>query len=118
MPVLRAIAAIFLMQLVGEALVRLLGVPLPGSLLGLLLMFGCLVYMGRLPQGLRDTAGHILQHLMLLFIPAVAAVMLHFDRIRLEWLAFLLASIGATVVTILVTAFTFRWMLQRFGAKP
>lgn len=118
MPVLCAVAALFVMQMLGEALVRLFGVPLPGPLIGLLLLFGALVWHGRLPTGLRQTSSHTLQHLMLLFIPAVAGIMVHFDRIANEWLPFLLACVLGAAITIVVTAFTFRWMLRRVKAEP
>lgn len=116
MPVLFSLAALLLMQLLGDAIVRLLGLPLPGALVGLLLLFGALLYRGHMPKALRDTCSHILQHLMLLFIPAVAGIMLHFDRIAQEWLPFLVACIGGTIVTIVVTSVVFHWMLRRSGA--
>ena len=54
---------------------------------------------------------------MLLFIPIVAGVMLHFERIASEWLPFLASGIGGAVLTLLVTAAVFRWLLQRSGQK-
>lgn len=117
MPVLFAIATLLFMQFLGEVLVRISGLPVPGSLLGLLLLFGALCLRGGVPKGLRDTSSHLLQHLMLLFIPVVAGIMLHFERIAHEWLPFLAASLGGTAVTIVVTALTFRWMLLRTERK-
>lgn len=114
MPVLKAIALLLVIQLAGEALVRLTGLPFPGPLVGLLLLFAILVYRGATPKGLRDTTGHLLQHLLLLFIPAVAGIMMYFDRIAREWLPFLAACIGGAALTILVTAVVFRWALHRF----
>ena len=40
MPMLYAIAALFTFQLLGEALVKILGLPLPGALMGMLLLLG------------------------------------------------------------------------------
>lgn len=113
MPVLFAITTLLFMQFLGEAFVRLTGLPVPGALVGLLLLFAVLCLNRGAPKSLRDTTSHILQHLMLLFVPVVAGIMLHFDRIASEWIPFLAASLGGTVITILVTAATFRWMLQR-----
>lgn len=113
MPVLYAIAVLFVMQLLGEVLVRLFGLPLPGPLVGLVLLFGLLMVRGGVPKGLHDTTHHLLAHLMLLFIPLIAGVMLHFDRIAQEWLPFLLACIAGAAITVVVTALTFRWMLRR-----
>ena len=55
---------------------------------------------------------------MLLFIPAVTGVMIHFERIGREWVAFLLAGIGGTAITLVVTAFTLRLLLARTKASP
>ncbi len=117
MPVLTAVTVLILMQLLGEALVGVTRLPLPGSLVGLLLLLAWFVCRGRVPRGLRDTAGHVLPHLMLLFIAPVAALVMHLDRIAAEWLAFLAACLGSAVLATVVTAFTFRWMLARQAGK-
>lgn len=109
---LHAIAALFIFQLLGEVLAQWLGLPFPGPLIGMLLLLAALVAYGRVPDALRDTAGGLLQHLMLLFIPAVTGVMLHFGRVAQEWLPFVVAGVGGAAITLLVTAFTLRWMLR------
>jgi putative effector of murein hydrolase LrgA (UPF0299 family) len=101
------------MQMLGEILVRLLGLPLPGPLVGLMLLLAALVVRGKTPKGLHDTTNHLLQHLMLLFIPPIAGVMQHFGRLSQEWLPFLVACIAGAAITIVVTALTFHWVLRR-----
>lgn len=112
---LPAIAALFIFQLFGELLVQWLALPVPGPLIGMLLLFGALIIRGRIPQGLSQTSNLLLNHLMLLFIPAVAAVMMHFSRVGQEWLPFLAACIGGAAVTLAVSALTLRWMLRLIG---
>ena len=114
---LYAFLALLVLQWVGEVLVQALGLPLPGALVGALLLLVGLLLLGRLPKALEQTSGALLQNLMLLFIPIVAGVMLHFERIASEWLPFLASGIGGAVLTLLVTAAVFRWMLQRSGQK-
>ena len=109
---LYALTALFILQLLGELLVQLLGLPLPGALAGMLLLLAALLAYGRVPQALESTAGSLLQNMMLLFIPAIAGVMLHFDRIAREWLPFLVAGIVGAVITLVVTAWTLRWLLR------
>ena len=110
---LYALAALFAFQLLGEAVVRFFQLPFPGALLGaLLLLLGLLVY-GKLPQALEQTAQTLLQNMMLLFIPTIAGVMLHFDRIAREWQPFLVAGVAGAALTFVVTALTFKWMLAR-----
>lgn len=110
---LHALVALFVFQLAGEVLVQALGLPLPGPLVGMLLLVAALVMRGRVPDALRDTAGHFLRHMMLLFIPAVSGVMMHFGRVGQEWLPFLVAGLLGAAITIAVTALTLRWMLRR-----
>lgn len=117
MAVLYAFLALLVLQWVGEVLVQALGLPLPGALVGALLLLVGLLLLGRLPKALEQTSGALLQNLMLLFIPIVAGVMLHFERIASEWLPFLASGIAGAVLTLLVTAAVFRWLLQRSGQK-
>ncbi len=110
-------AALLVFQLLGEGLAQALHLPLPGPLLGMLLLFGALVVRGRVPQAVRDSAHQLMQHMMLLFIPAVAGVMMHFHRIGSQWLPFVAAGIAGAAITMLVTALTLRFMLRRTGRE-
>jgi putative effector of murein hydrolase LrgA (UPF0299 family) len=109
---LYALTALFAFQLLGELLVQWLHLPLPGALAGMLLLLAALLAYGRVPEALERTAGGLLQNMMLLFIPAIAGVMLHFDRIAREWQPFLVACIAGAAITLVVTAWTLRWLLQ------
>lgn len=111
----QAFAFLLVFQLVGEVAVQVLGLPVPGPIVGMLLLLVALVVRGGLPDSLRDTANALLRHLMLLFIPAVTGVMMYFDRFAREWLPFLAASILGAALTLGVTALTLRWMLRVTG---
>lgn len=110
---LYALAALFTFQLIGEAMVRFFQLPFPGALLGGLLLLLGLLLRGKLPTALEQTAHMLLQNMMLLFIPTIAGVMLHFDRIAKEWQPFLVAGVAGAAITFLATALTFKWMLAR-----
>jgi putative effector of murein hydrolase LrgA (UPF0299 family) len=110
---LAALAALLVFQLIGEVLVQWLGLPVPGPLIGMLLLFAVLVLRRNVPDTLRDTATNILQHLMLLFIPAVTGVILYFEQIGKEWVPFVIAGIAGTAISIVVTALTLRLLLAR-----
>ena len=112
-----AIATLFVFQLIGEIAVQALGLPLPGPLAGMLLLFAALLLYGRVPDALSRTAGTLLQHMMLLFIPAVTGVMMHFGRVASQWLPFLAACIAGAAVTLAVSALTLRWMLRLQARK-
>ncbi|MBS7349979.1 MAG: CidA/LrgA family protein [Comamonas sp.] len=108
---LYALLGLLALQWLGEWLVLALHLPLPGALVGALLLLAGLLWLGRLPKTLEQVANALLQNMMLLFIPIIAGVMLHFERIAREWLPFLASAIVGTVVTMLATAWVLRWLL-------
>ena len=117
MPVIIAFATLFVFQLLGEVVVRGLSLPLPGPLAGMLLLFFALVLHKKIPPALDQTAGLLIQHLMLLFIPAVAGVMLYFNRLQEEWIPFVVTGIFATLATILATAYSLSYLIKRRQKK-
>lgn len=108
-----ALTTFLLFQLAGEAIVLLLGLPLPGPVIGMALLFSGLVLRGEAPEPLRRTAGNLLQHLSLLFVPAGVGVMLHLGRLGDEWLAIAAALVLSTAITIAATALVLRALLRR-----
>ena len=105
---LGAFTLLLVYQLIGELLVYLTGLPVPGPVVGMLLLFVTLVARGAAPQWLRDTCQGLLAHLSLLFVPAGVGVLLHFQRLGAEWLPIAVALVASTVITIAVTALVMR----------
>lgn len=103
-------------QLAGEVLVRALGLPIPGPVAGMVMLFATLVARRGGPESLHSTAQALLSHLSLLFVPAGVGVMVYFGPVAGDWLPIVAALIGSTVLTLAATALTMRWMLER-GAR-
>ena len=103
-----AVALLLVYQLAGELLVLLLHLPVPGPVIGMLLLFATLVARGGAPRLVRETAQGLLRHLSLLFVPAGVGVMVHTERIAAEWLPILVALVLSTAATIAVTALVMR----------
>lgn len=114
---LQAITFLLLCQLVGEALVRLADLAVPGPVVGMLLLFAGLWYRGSAPPALSDTAGGVLKNLSLLFVPAAVGIIQHAGRIRAEWLAIAVALIASTLLTMAVAALAFRLTARLVGLE-
>ena len=108
-----AITLLLVFQLAGEVIARSLGLPIPGPVIGMALLFLGLAMRGGPPTDLRNTAQGLLQHLSLLFVPAGTGVMLHFQRMSDEWLPLLASLLVSTAVTIGVTAVVLRALIRR-----
>lgn len=104
---------LLLFQLAGEVTVRWLRLPVPGPVVGMLALFLALVIRGSVPHHVRATGSTLLQHLMLLVVPATTAVMIHFERVGAAWLPLMLGAFGGAAVTMAVTALTLRLLLPR-----
>ena len=108
MTLLHSLALLLTCQLAGEVLVRLAGLPVPGPVAGMLLLLAGLMVRRDLASSLRPVTSTLLQHLALLFVPAGVGVVSHLDRMRAEWLAIGSALVLSTLLTLVVTAATFR----------
>lgn len=109
---LGALTVLLVYQLIGEVIVQFAGLPIPGPVIGLLLLFLSLWVRGGLAVPLRDTANGILQHLSLLFVPAGVGVMVHFARISGEWLPIIAAVLASTALAIIVSALVMRALMR------
>jgi holin-like protein len=104
-------------QLAGEFLVLATGLPLPGPVVGMVLLFVGLFVRGGVPAGLQTVAGELLRHLSLLFVPAGVGVMLHLTLIAEEWAAISVALVASTVITVGVTAGTMVVLSRLTGSR-
>jgi holin-like protein len=109
---LPALTALLLCQLIGEAAVRLIDLPVPGPVLGLVLLLATLALRRGVPGSLESTASGLLKHFSLLFVPAGVGVLQHLGRIEAEWLAIAAALLVSSVATIVVTAVVMRGMIR------
>lgn len=106
---IEAFAALLAFQLAGELAVRAVHLPVPGPVLGLVLLFVYLRLRGSVPEGLRQGAVALHGHMSLLFVPAGVGVMLYLPQLAREWLVILVAVLASTLVGLGVTA----WVLGR-----
>jgi holin-like protein len=112
-----SLSLILLCQLTGEVFVRGLGLPMPGPVVGLLLLLVLLLARdhfkvlarGPLQQdGVENASRSLLAHLSLLFVPAGVGVVQKLDLIAEHGIAIIVILAVSVVVTLLVTVATFR----------
>jgi len=106
---------VFTCQLAGEAAVRALGVPVPGPVAGMVLLFIFLCIRGEVPEKLATVADTLLRHLSLLFVPAGVGVMAHVGLLGENLVPVSLALVLSTLVAIAVTALAMRWLNRGAG---
>ncbi|MBN8505760.1 MAG: CidA/LrgA family protein [Burkholderiales bacterium] len=108
---LEALALLLAFQLLGEALTHLGGLPLPGPVVGMALLFIAWPSLARWQRRLEDLATQLLSHFGLLFVPAGVGVMVHAHLLAQWWGPLLLAVLAGTVGTLVVGA----WLMHRLS---
>ena len=104
-------------QLAGEVLSLFLQLPIPGPVLGMLLLFTGLLVKRGVPAPLARVTEGLLEHLSLLFVPAGVGVMLHVSLLSDQWVILSVALGVSTTLTIVVTALVMRWLANHKGGE-
>lgn len=100
----------------GRWLIAVLGWPVPGSVLGMLLLLISLVVFKKPPTPIKQSSEFLLRHLSLLFVPAGVGILLLFKLIANEWLAMLVAMLFSTLISLAVTAWILQGLLRLYSA--
>lgn len=111
------LTVILVCQLAGELIVVGLGLPMPGPVIGMILLFAGLVIRGGIPEGLTRVGDAFLSNLSLLFIPAGVGVVLHVGLIAREAQALGAALLGSTLIAIAVTGLLMHLLTRRQRAR-
>lgn len=118
---LPAILTLLLFQALGELLVRLLGAPVPGPVAGMGLLLAWLLLWRGSSRSLQRVSRTLIHHLGLFFVPAGVGVIALGPRLGGAWKPLLAVLVLGTLVTMAVTAWTFRlvseWQARRGGQR-
>ena len=112
---LQALTLILICQLAGELVVRVAGLPVPGPVLGMLLLLGWLFLRDGISPEMERTTTALLDHLSLLFVPAGVGVIVYWEAILQDWWALTVALVVSTLVGLAATALTMRGVQRLMG---
>ena len=98
-----AIFLLILLQLIGESIVQVSGLPIPGAIIGLILLYAILVWRGEIHDEMSRTSGFLLQNLGVLFVPAGVGVIAYLPMIAAQWWIILLVLLVSVCATVAVT---------------
>lgn len=103
-------ATLLIFQTLGEGLAYALALPIPGPVIGMVLLFCYLLVRRGAAEKLAPTTLEFLRHLSLLFVPAGVGIMVHAQRVAAEWLPIAAALVVSTAVSLVVTAYVLKWL--------
>ena len=92
-----------LFQLIGESVVQVSGLPVPGAVIGLVLLYAMLAWRGEVAEEMSRASGFLLQNLGVLFVPAGVGVVAYLPLIAAQWFNILFVLIVSVCSTIAIT---------------
>nr|WP_163503216.1 CidA/LrgA family protein [Halomonas socia] len=113
MPLIVGMSLLLGCQFIGELLARGLAVPVPGPVLGMLVLLLALMIHGRVPSALRHSGEGLLRYLTLLFVPAGVGMMVHAQLIMADLWVIGVTLVVSTALTLAVTAKVMSWLNRR-----
>lgn len=112
MNILRGLGIIFACLWVGEALVGAFGVPLPGSIVGLLTLAGLLHTKVIKPEWVAEVSQTLIKYMSFFFIPPGVALGAYWGVVRAELCPIVVSTVLSTLLVLLATAVTYHYLVN------
>lgn len=100
-------------QLVGEALSHYLTLPIPGPVIGMIILLIALLIRKGPSKELDETATTFVKYIGFLFVPAGAGIAVYLGLIADQWLMLVLATFVSTGLSLILTALVFRLFARK-----
>lgn len=110
------IGVLFLFFIIGSGIQKLFKLIIPGSVIGLVLLFLCL-FLNILPESwVKEGAGLMTRHLILFFIPATVGIMNYFDLFIGSGFMLVVITIVSSLVVLVTAGFVSEKLARRKGS--
>lgn len=122
MPLLVGMSVLLGCQLVGQIIARITHLPVPGPVIGMILLLVGLMVLGRVPEGLRYATTGLTRHLAFLFVPVGVGVMANWPLIEANFVpiivVLLLSTAGLQMFMVFFMRKTLGSRLQNHDEDP
>lgn len=111
---LKGIAIIVAIYLIGEVISRAIGGVMPGSVLGMLLLFGLLEMGVVKEESIKDICNFVLSNMMLLFVPLTVGLMVSFKIIGNNWVGAICSIVISTIIVMVLVGLIQQYLGKRW----
>ena len=113
MKMVKGVFLILLFYFIGQIVSHLIDGFVPGSIIGMLLMFACLHFRFLEPEKVKDISLVITKNMSIFFIPAGAGILGSYDLLGQFWSSILIVCSVSTILVIVVVALIQQYMENR-----
>ena len=120
MKIIRIIAQILILWIfyfVGQVIVNWTGIFIPSSIIGLLLLWICLMTDIIKVEYIKDGASFMILYLTLFYIPATVGLIEYPELLRLEEILLIVAIFISSAVTLVITGKASQYIENKEGKK-
>lgn len=110
---IRGLIILLSFQGAGEIVSRLLSLPIPGPVIGLVLLLTFLIRRGRVDAPIDTVAAALVRNLGVLFVPAAVGVVMFLPQLKANFWAISMALTVSVIATIAVSAAILRFWPSR-----
>lgn len=111
MKILKQLAVILLLCFIGEAIAAILPVSFPGSVISMILLFGCFMLRIIKLEDVSDVTGFLLREMAMFFIPSGVGIITVFEIAKdSAWVIFIICVVS-TILTFVSTAYTVKFVM-------
>ncbi|MDR0847289.1 MAG: CidA/LrgA family protein [Lactobacillales bacterium] len=114
MKIYKEVLIILVFSFLGEIISKLSGLPVPGSVIGMVLLFAALMTKVVKVRQVENVGKFLLENLTILFVPAGIGLMLHFDVILRHWALIIIIIAVTTILAQGVIALTVQKIKRKF----
>ncbi|MBV8613935.1 MAG: CidA/LrgA family protein [Acetobacteraceae bacterium] len=107
------LALLMLLPIGADLLMGVVGLPLPGAVVGFLLLLAWLGWRGTTPAELEGVSGGLVRGIPVFLVPPSIGMVAHLDILGNEWAAILAGVVAGTATTIAVTGLAASACLRR-----
>ncbi|HDV7284793.1 TPA: CidA/LrgA family protein [Mannheimia haemolytica] len=109
---LASLALLFVMLYLGKLIVYLFPIGIPDSILGMLILFGCLVIGIVKVEWVMPSAKPLTRYMTLFFLPICVELIEHLDLLRQNLNTFVLATALSTLVSVVAIGLFAQWIFH------
>lgn len=109
---IQGLAWLLVFQLIGELVSRLFGWIVPGSVVGMVLLFVFLAFVPT-PKSMRVVSESLIKNLGVMFLPPAAGLFFLPPEVTNQWVALLAALVIGTAISLALCALLLKWLVSR-----
>ena len=114
---LREFIIIFIINYIGTIISKTLALPIPGTIIGLLLLFALLYYKIIKLNMIENVANFLLANMTIFFMPPTVKIMDSYQLLQGNFIKFVVLIIVSTVITMGVTGKVVQFMIEHLDRK-